>query len=186
MICSVLVLCETLLHLPVIIIVEIVLPLVVVGIVVLIGVSKKSQYDNLLAKKKQLLIQQKAQALQKYEALEAQLFLALREHDRLELTHRTKTQLFQVISGDVGNPLILLKKKLAALLVEDIEDTRFKAEVIELSQMVSDMSLLLENLLQWSKYQAQAQRPNPQPNDLSALVQESVNALKFAAADKRI
>jgi K+-sensing histidine kinase KdpD len=52
--------------------------------------------------------------------------------------------------------------------------------------MVGDMSLLLENLLQWSKYQAQVQRLNPQPNEVSALVHEATNSLKFAAAEKQI
>ncbi|GHT24268.1 hypothetical protein FACS189430_08890 [Bacteroidia bacterium] len=173
-----------LLHFPVV--VEIVLSLVVAGIVVLIYVSKKNQQNLVSVKNQRTFIQQKAQILQQYGTLEEKRQSILKEHDELELTHRTKTQLFQVISGDIGNPLLALQNKLRVLLSENIEDTKFKAEVIELSQVVSDISLLLENLLQWSKYHSQTQHPNPQFNDLSALVQEAISSLKFAAAEKQI
>jgi K+-sensing histidine kinase KdpD len=163
-----------------------VLPLVVVGIVLLIYLSKKDRQNNALLQKQQHLVERKAEILQQYKELEEKMQSTLKEHEELKLAHCTKTQLFQVISGDVGTPLIALKNKLNVLLSENIEEAKFKAEVLELSPIVSDMSLLLENLLQWSKYEAQVQRPNPQHNELSALVQEATTSLKFAAAEKRV
>jgi K+-sensing histidine kinase KdpD len=108
------------------------------------------------------------------------------EQDALIQLHHIKTLLFQTISGDVQHPLVKLKIKLGALVEEKIDEEPFKKEVTSLAQMVGDISQLLENLLQWSKYQAQRQTPVPRINEWAALVESAIHEVKFGADKKQI
>lgn len=108
------------------------------------------------------------------------------EQDKLAELHHTKTLLFQTISGDVQHPLIRLKTKLEGLVEKKIDETQFKKEVTELTQTVGNLSQLLENLLQWSKYQAQRQAPVSCLNEWQSLVETAICEVKFGADKKQI
>jgi K+-sensing histidine kinase KdpD len=108
------------------------------------------------------------------------------EQEALTQLHHIKTRLFQTISGDVQHPLVKLKTKLAALVEEKIDEEQFKREVADLTQMVGDISQLLENLLQWSKYQAQGQPLVPQRHAWEGLIENALHEVKFSADKKKI
>jgi tetratricopeptide (TPR) repeat protein len=122
----------------------------------------------------------KCQALlQKKESLEE-------SYHELIASNRSKTELFKAISHDLQTPLIRLQQNLGDLMATNVGEIQFRQATNELTNTVGDISLLLENLLQWSKFQSQGIRANPQYTEMTALVNEIINQQKFSAAEKKI
>jgi K+-sensing histidine kinase KdpD len=83
-------------------------------------------------------------------------------------------------------PLVRLRQNLSNLIEADENETRFRQATDELTNQVGDISLLLENLLQWSKFQSQGIRAKPQYIDINALANEGFNQQKYGAAERKI
>ena len=126
---------------------------------------------NILSNKHQIL-------LQNQETLK-------KTNSYLTALNRYKTELFEEISRDLQAPLVRLQQNLANLMT-DITEDQFKQVTAGLTNMVGDVSLLLENLLQWSKYQSQGIRAKPQYTDITALVNDALDQQKYSAAEKKI
>jgi two-component system sensor histidine kinase/response regulator len=139
-----------------------------------------------LIEKYQLILQRKGKIEEDHEFLKSQVQLLEQKHDVLKQSNHTKNQLFKTISEDIRNPLVRLKMKLTELIDDHVEEANFKQAIRELSEMVGDVSLLLENLLQWSKYQSQNKQSKPQSVELTSVVADAVNQQKFGAAEKNI
>ena len=110
--------------------------------------------------------------------------LQKKNHD-LAVLDRTKSELFKAISNDLQMPLVQLQQKLSHLMI-DIGEDQFRQATSGLTTVVGDLALLLENLLQWSKYQSQTINPKPRYTEITALVNDTVNYQKFSAAEKNI
>ncbi|MDR1155401.1 MAG: tetratricopeptide repeat protein [Bacteroidales bacterium] len=117
--------------------------------------------------------------LQKKESL-------MEPNRELIASNRSKTELFKAISHDLQTPLIRLQQNLGDLMVTNADETQFRQATAELTKMVGDISLLLENLLQWSKFQSQGIRAKPQYTEMTALVNDVISQQKFSAAEKKI
>lgn len=104
---------------------------------------------------------------------------------RLSASNATKTELFKNISHDLRQPLVHLRQKLAGLMIK-ISEEQFRSAVMQLTVTVSNISLLLENLLLWSKYQAQGICANPQYISIGGLIGGVIEQVRFAAADRQI
>jgi K+-sensing histidine kinase KdpD len=133
---------------------------------------------QLLTEKKNSCSDRHQMLLQKKESLQKTC------NDLTDL-HRYKTELFKVISNDLHAPLIRLQQTLTHLITHVGED-RFWQVTAELTDSVGDISLLLENLLQWSKHHSQGIRAKPQNTEITALINDAVQQQKYAAAEKRI
>jgi two-component system sensor histidine kinase/response regulator len=149
--------------------------------------SKKQFLEReLLINENQSITKQLEETTKRYASLDEKLRLIGKEHTLLEQSGHTKAQLFKTISEDIRYPLNRLKTKLTELMAADVEEADFKQAVVNLSTMVGDLFLLLENLLQWSKYQAQERQSEPQSIELTAIVADAINQQKFGAAEKHI
>ena len=143
--------------------------------------SEKKQ----LIDEKVLAIEKKDRLSDKYQTLSQNKALLQKTNDRLMVSDRSKTELFKIISHDLQTPLIRLQQNLIELM-KDINENQFRQVSAELMNMVGDLSLLLENLLQWSKYQSQGIHAKPQYTEVTALVNDIVGNQKYNAAEKRI
>jgi len=119
-----------------------------------------------------------------------QLLLQKREslqdiNNNLVASNRSKTELFKSISHDLQTPLIQLQENLTSLM-RDISEDQFRQATAGLTSTVGDISLLLENLLQWSKYQSQGIYAKPQYTEVTALVNDIIDHQKYSAAEKKI
>jgi len=106
-------------------------------------------------------------------------------HDGLMASNQTKTKLFKIISHDLHTPLISLKSNLINLMTEISED-QFRQATAGLTNMVGDLSLLLENLLLWSKCQAQGIYAKPKYIEITTLINDSIGQQKYGADEKKI
>jgi tetratricopeptide (TPR) repeat protein len=135
--------------------------------------------QTVLLEKKNGLWNKRQAFLQKKESLEG-------PNQELIASNRSKTELFKAISHDLQTPLIRLQQDLGDLMVTNADETQFRQAITELTKMVGDISLLLENLLQWSKFQSQGIRAKPRYTEMTALVNEIISQQKFSAAEKKI
>ena len=134
--------------------------------------------ETIFIEKQKSLSGKSQSLLQKQESLQE-----INHH--LTALNRSKTELFKAISHDLQKPLIQLQQNLTNLMTNIGED-QFRRATAVLTTMVGDISLLLENLLQWSKYQSQGIHAKPQYTELIALVNDVVGQQKYSATEKKI
>jgi K+-sensing histidine kinase KdpD len=137
-----------------------------------------SDEETILIEEQKNLSGKSQSLLQNHESLQK-----INQH--LTASSRSKTELFKTISHDLQKPLIKLQQNLTNLMTNIGED-QFRQATAVLTTMVGDISLLLENLLQWSKYQSQGIHAKPQYTELIALVNDVVGHQKYSAAEKKI
>ena len=142
---------------------------------------------------KGILLEEHTSIIEKQDKLSSKHQMLLQESEWLERTHqnmvvsdRSKTELFKSMSHDLQIPLLRLQKNLSDLMVADVDETVFRQATTELANMVGSISLLLENLLQWSRFQSQGIHTKPQYIELVTLVNESFSQQKYSAAEKKV
>ncbi len=167
--------------------------LLVIGIVAiyagfrLIQAIKKLNQEKTTYQKQRTLYQTRQEELLKsYNQLEQYKSKLLQVQQHLEQLDFSKAQLFKTISNDIQNPLSHLQQKLTNLINSDLSEDKFQENIDNLTDMVEDISLLLENLLQWSKYQSQEVCIQPAYHHIFALVDEVIAHQKYAAKEKGI
>jgi len=143
--------------------------------------SEKKQ----LIDEKVLAIEKKDRLSDKYQTLSQNKALLQKTNDRLMVSDRSKTELFKIISHDLQTPLIRLQQNLIELM-KDINENQFRQVSAELMNMVGDLSLLLENLLQWSKYQSQGIHAKPQYAGMTALINDAISQIVFSVSEKNV
>ena len=134
---------------------------------------------TLIINKKNKMTSKQRLLLQKKESLQ-------QTNDRLVASNRSKTELFKTISHDLQMPLFRLQQNLIDLMLTDIGEDQFKQAATELTNMVGNISLLLENLLQWSKYQSQGIHATPQNYEMTALIREFFSQQRNIFTEKKI
>ncbi|MDR2039804.1 MAG: hypothetical protein LBQ60_17925 [Bacteroidales bacterium] len=145
----------------------------------------KLKNEGLLTER-QSVLQRKEKMNENCQNITGEILKLEKEFERLKQSDHAKTQLFETISNDLQNPINQLKEKLGNLIDLDVDEEIFKKATLELTDRVGDVSLLLENLLQWSKHQSQKRQAKPQYIDLMALVNDSIHQQKFSAGEKSI
>jgi len=144
------------------------------------GYQSKMVIKNRELHKKNLEIEdQKKEIVHKAKLLEEQA-AALNEHNKV------KDKLFSIISHDLKSPMYALKS-----IFSNAQKLNLPAEEIKemLPDVVNDLNYttaLMENLLQWAKWQMQSNSIHPQTIDVNSLVSETVHLLHLQAEAKKI
>lgn len=127
--------------------------------------------QNRISDKYHLLLQKKESLQQINESLTA--------------SKQSKTELFKAISHDLQTPLIHLQQNLTNLMT-NIDEGQFRQSTEGLTNLVGNISLLLENLLLWSKCQSQITNVKPQYTEIILLVNDTIQHQKHIATEKKI
>jgi signal transduction histidine kinase len=128
---------------------------------------------NLEVKKQKEIIGEKAQLL---------------EVQKQELTelNAIKNRLFSVISHDLKSPMYALRNLFQNMHRYNLPAEEVKSMVPEVLNDLNYTIGLMENLLQWSKSQMQADSVRAQEIDLSKLVEEVIKLLRLQAEAKQV
>ena len=147
--------------------------------------SLKQEKQRLL-KDQESISSKKKKLENNYQELESKRNMLVTSNQLLEQTDRSKTELFKTISNDLQKPLVHLQEHLSELMVSDMDETDFRKATSRLTNTVGDVSLLLESLLQWSKYQSQGIKAKPQYIEMIMLTDDTISQQKYSAAEKSI
>ena len=132
-----------------------------------------------LQKKNKEIEEQKKEIVHKALLLEEQTF-ALDEHNKV------KDKLFSIISHDLKSPLYALKNIFSNAQKFDLPAEEIKSMLPDIVNDLNYTTALMENLLQWAKWQMQSNSIHPQEIDVNKLVNESVQLLHLQAEAKKI
>ncbi|MDR0384838.1 MAG: hypothetical protein LBH60_02025 [Prevotellaceae bacterium] len=163
---------------------------IVIGIFIYIWV--KSTFKRLNREREHLIDvrkhteERKNRIYPEHKELDQERIILRRSHQHLEQSDRTKTELFKTISKDLQMPLDLLQQNLTRLMSTDMDESAFKKSISNLTGLVGDISLLLENLLQWSKFHSQGIHAKPQYTEITMLLDDAITQQKYGALEKHI
>ena len=141
---------------------------------------------DILLKKRTSIIEKQDRLSNKYQTLLQESECLEGTHQRMVKSDRSKTELFKAMSSDLQMPLVRLQQDLNDLMLTNVDETLFKQATTELTNRVGGISLLLENLLQWSRFQSQGMQTKPQYTELLALVNEVIGQQKYSAAERKV
>lgn len=97
-----------------------------------------------------------------------------------------KNKLFSVVSHDLRSPLYALRGVFHNFKTYDIPPEQIKELIPELYKDLNYTIGLMENLLEWSKKQMQADRIRPEEIDVSQLIKNVVQLLRLQAEAKQV
>lgn len=104
----------------------------------------------------------------------------------LEEINGVKDRLFSIVSHDLKDSISSIKAFLDLLKEESITSEEFNELVPELSENADNASLLLFNLLNWSKSQMQNLEPNPELFNIQEVFHEKISLVEQKIEQKRI
>lgn len=110
----------------------------------------------------------------------------LERKKRLEEINKVKDKLFSIISHDLRSPLNSIQGMLDLLKSGRLTGDDFARMSDTLMSRVENTTMLLDNLLNWSRSQMEGFSANPQPLDLGDLAERVVNQLDQNARAKDI
>ncbi|MDT0559315.1 tetratricopeptide repeat-containing sensor histidine kinase [Ichthyenterobacterium sp. W332] len=111
--------------------------------------------------------------------------------ENLEEINKVKDRLFSIVSHDLKDSISSIKAFIDLLKEDSISKKEFKQLIPELSENADNASLLLFNLLNWSKSQMQNLEPKPELFNIQdvfetkmALVEQKVEKKKIVLIDE--
>ena len=110
----------------------------------------------------------------------------LEQTKHLENVNSVKDKLFSIISHDLKDSLSSINGFIDLLKDGSLSRDEFNRLVPELSENANNASLLLFNLLNWSKSQMQSLDPNPTLFDIQEVFEEKVRLIEQRADSKGI
>ena len=144
------------------------------------GYQFKMLVKNRELYKKNLEIEdQKKEIFEKAKLLEQQAF-ALNEHNKV------KDKLFSIISHDLKSPMYALQNVFSNAQKFDLPAEEIKEMLPDVVNDLNYTTALMENLLQWAKWQMQSNSIYPETIDVNRLVNEAVQLLHLQAETKKI
>lgn len=150
------------------------------------SLGKLNREKEQLLAGKQEIADRKEKLLHNHHSLEQKQNLLQETHGQLEQLDRAKTELFKTISNDLQNPLVALQKDLTDMIASGSSEEQFRESTAKLTASVGDLSLLLENLLQWSKCQSQGIPTRFQYLEQAMLVNDLFSQQKYSTLEKNI
>lgn len=132
-----------------------------------------------LQKKNAEIEDQKKEIVQKARLLEEQA-TSLDEHNKV------KDKLFSIISHDLKSPMYALQNIFSNAQKLNLSAKEIKAMIPDVVNDLNYTTALMENLLQWAKWQMQSNIIHPELIDVNRLVNESVRLLHLQAEAKKI
>ncbi|RSK40639.1 tetratricopeptide repeat-containing sensor histidine kinase [Mangrovimonas spongiae] len=122
----------------------------------------------------------------KNKKIELQNEAILEQANHLEEINKVKDKLFSIVSHDLKDSLTSIKGFIDLLKDGSVTHEEFQSLIPELSENANNASLLLFNLLNWSKSQMQALEPNPSLFDIQEVFEEKVHLLEHKLEKKSI
>lgn len=110
----------------------------------------------------------------------------LTQSRNLEEINQVKDKLFSIVSHDLKDSITSIKGFLDLLNEESISKEEFEHLIPELSENANNASLLLFNLLNWSKSQMESLEPNPELFDIQSIFQDKVRLVEQKIESKKI
>lgn len=108
-------------------------------------------------------------------------------HKRINFLQQTQlNSILNIFSHDMVSPMNSLLSLLSLSDRHLIEKDELDVHVTSIKRTTTNNVLLLQNLVKWSKSQLDGFKPNPEPIDLNALVEDTINLMQPAAAEKNI
>ena len=104
----------------------------------------------------------------------------------LEEINKVKDRLFSIVSHDLKDSISSIKGFIDLLREEGISQEEFYELIPELSENADNASLLLFNLLNWSKTQMQNLKPNPELFNIQEVFQTKIALIEQKVEQKRI
>ncbi|MDU8885944.1 tetratricopeptide repeat-containing sensor histidine kinase [Yeosuana sp. MJ-SS3] len=104
----------------------------------------------------------------------------------LEDINRVKDKLFSIVSHDLKDSLTSIKGFIDLLSDGDISEEEFDKLIPELSDNANNATMLLFNLLNWSKSQMQSLEANPSLFDVQEIFQDKINLIEQRLDNKGI
>ncbi|RAJ13498.1 tetratricopeptide repeat-containing sensor histidine kinase [Olleya aquimaris] len=124
----------------------------------------------------------------KNKKIELQNEAILEQSKHLENINKVKDKLFSIVSHDLKDSLTSTKGFIDLLKEGQLTQDEFHSLLPELSENANNASLLLFNLLNWSKSQMQSLEPKPSLFDIQEVFSEKVKLMdqKFEAKGVRL
>jgi two-component system, sensor histidine kinase and response regulator len=116
--------------------------------------------------------------------LQNEAFLEQTKH--LESVNNVKDKLFSIISHDLKDSLSSINSFIDLLKDGSLTRAEFDNLIPELSENANNASLLLFNLLNWSKSQMQSLKPNPSLFDIQEVFEDKTKLIEQRAENKGI
>lgn len=123
---------------------------------------------------------------EKNEQIQLQNDAILEQTHHLEEINKVKDRLFSIVSHDLKDSISSIKGFLDLLKEDSISRDEFDELIPELSENANNASLLLFNLLNWSKSQMQNLEPNPEMLNIQEVFQTKLSLIEQKAEQKRI
>lgn len=118
--------------------------------------------------------------------LELQKEAILEQTKHLEEVNKVKDKLFSIVSHDLKDSLTSINGFIDLLKDGSLSRQEFERLVPELSENANSASLLLFNLLNWSKSQMQSLDPNPSLFDVQEVFESKIKLIDQRAESKGI
>lgn len=112
--------------------------------------------------------------------------IILEQTQHLEEINKVKDRLFSIVSHDLKDFISSIKGFLDLLKEDSISTEEFNELIPELSENANNASLLLYNLLNWSKSQMQNLEPKPELFNIQEVFQIKISLVKQKAEQKRL
>ena len=122
----------------------------------------------------------------KNKKIEIQKEAILEQTKHLEDINKVKDRLFSIVSHDLKDSLTSIKGFIDLLSEGDISNEEFDKLIPELSENANNATMLLFNLLNWSKSQMQSLKANPSLFDIQEIFQDKINLIEQRLDSKNI
>ncbi|MEZ4792940.1 MAG: ATP-binding protein [Gelidibacter sp.] len=122
----------------------------------------------------------------KNEQIQLQNEAILEQTQHLEDINKAKDRLFSIVSHDLKDSISSIKGFLDLLKEDSISRDEFNELIPELSENANNASLLLYNLLNWSKSQMQNLEPNPELFNIQEVFHNKMGLVEPKIEQKRI
>lgn len=123
---------------------------------------------------------------EKNKKIELQNNAILEQSKHLEEINKVKDRLFSIVSHDLKDSLSSTKGFIDLLKEGSLSHEEFNRMLPELSENANNASLLLFNLLNWSKSQMQALEPSPSLFDIQDVFKEKLKLVEHKIETKGI
>lgn len=123
---------------------------------------------------------------EKNEQIQLQNEAIMEQKLHLQEINDVKDRLFSIVSHDLKDSISSIKAFLDLLKEDSISREEFNELIPELSENADNASLLLFNLLNWSKSQMQNLEPNPEHFDIQEVFHSKISLVEQKLEQKRI
>ncbi|HUR66310.1 MAG TPA: HAMP domain-containing sensor histidine kinase [Chitinophagaceae bacterium] len=148
--------------------------------------KENAGYQLRILTKHALLEEKNLQIQEQAEQIQANAHLLQLQADQLGELNTLKNKMFGIISHDLKMPMYALRNLFRNVIEKKMSATELKHAVPDILNDLNYTVSLMDNLLQWTKAQMNADLVNPQKVDLERAVQEVILLLSLQARTKKI